>query len=447
MKTKMVSKIKTIFNDTLLERLAAICDTNSIENNQHKMDLVQRLLNRDGVSSNASGGATNRYVVAIDGYAVKIAVDDQGYKDNLMEYALAREMPDIMESYETNGYILVQKLGRLLTDEEWVLHKSNIKHKLDSLGREYLLGDVGYLDRNKTNWVLTDEGEPAICDYAYCHRLTESLFTCPQCGSILAYDENCVHVICTDRSTCHAKYTYNDIKTIQGDKVDWDMIHEALKESVTLPKGQSYMEVDSWESEFGGGKIFVIRNYRDLHIYNKLKSEMEEMNMVNIDYSNPEVNELLRELSLAQVIGDKPRVTEIEEMLNDFSRPVISHDIECVIDPEFDRIIKEDALNAEEYAIYDNAEHDRQPDDIGEALSIDELIAMARGGDDTNDDAEDEDDDNYYYDEPDEEPEVEHAIYSLDSQLIKEDVIFNGESMKQGINASLTAQEGGEGSE
>ena len=44
MKVKMVSKIKTIFNDTLLERLAAICDTNSIENNQHKMDLVQRLL-------------------------------------------------------------------------------------------------------------------------------------------------------------------------------------------------------------------------------------------------------------------------------------------------------------------------------------------------------------------------------------------------------------------
>lgn len=436
MKVKMVSKIKTIFNDTLLERLAAICDTNSIENNQHKMDLVQRLLNRDGIETNTSGGATNRYVVAISGYAVKIAVDDQGYKDNLMEYSLAREMPDIMASYETNGYILIQKLGRLLTDEEWVLYKSTIKHKLDALGRDYLLGDVGYLERNKTNWVMSDDGDPMICDYAYCHRLTEALFTCPRCGSIMAYDENCVHVLCTDRANCHAKYTYNDIKTIQGNKVDWDMIHDALETSISLPKGKSYVEVESGNSA-SGGQVFVIRNYRDLHIFNKLKEEMEEMDMVNIDYSDPEVNELLRELTIAEALGDKPKMTEVEALLEDFKRPVMGHvqGIECVIDPEFDEIIQQDALANEEYAIYDRAEHGgNQQDDLDVALSIDELIAMASG---TVDEPEDDGED-YDADEPDDEEDEIITLHTLDGKLLHEDVICNGDSLKELIADAVT---------
>ena len=41
--------------------------------------------------------------MTIDGYAVKFAVDDQGYKDNLMEYSLTQSMPHTRDSYETNG--------------------------------------------------------------------------------------------------------------------------------------------------------------------------------------------------------------------------------------------------------------------------------------------------------------------------------------------------------
>ena len=306
---KMKSRIKSLFSPLMLERIAAICDTNTIQNNQRKMDLLQRLLNRDGIRTGVLGGATNRYVVTIDGYAVKFAVDDQGYKDNLMEYSLTQSMPHTRDSYETNGYILVQQIGRPLSLEEWQLRKYEIRRILDELGADYLLGDVGYFDRNITNWVIGDDNELSICDYAYCHKRTEELFTCPRCGSIMAYDENSIYVLCTDRANCHSKFSYNDIKTLQGDKVDWDMIHNSLDTSVKIPNGQDFVEIEIAEQAIGERTMYI-RNYRDLYLYNKLKEESE---MVQIDYSDPNITTMQRELLVARATGNSTRVNEIED--------------------------------------------------------------------------------------------------------------------------------------
>lgn len=427
---RMRSRIKYIFKPKLLERLAAVCDTNMIENNQLKMDLVQRLLNREGIKTSALGGATNRYAFIVEGYAVKVALDDQGYKDNLMEFSLTQEMPDTQDSYETNGYVLVQELGRNLSIEEWVLHKHDILRKLDNLGKDYLLGDVGYFDVNITNWVMSDNGEVQICDYAYCHRLTENLFTCPMCGSILAYDECFVNVLCTDRANCHEKYSYNDIKAIQGDKVDWDMIHEALASSVKIPEGEMYVDVDVDGGDMSGN-VFIVRSYRDMYLYNMLKEEREAMTEIN--YNNPEVSDLLKKLLMAKIVGDKPRVSEIEGTLSKMEKPVIPIP-ECVIDPEFQERIERDRLATEEAKLYDTGNHD----DYYEGDSITSLINRARKAQGIDDNEEIE-----YFDEEDAEEEQESMPnddessikVTSDSLPLSEDVVLDGNSIRDMVIA------------
>ena len=452
MPVRMRSKIKSIFSPKLLERLAAICDTNMIENNQLKMDLAQRLVNREGIKTSVLGGATNRYVFAIEGYTVKIALDDQGYKDNLMEYSLTREMRHTQGSYETNGYILTQELGRNLTVEEWMLRKHDILRNLDDLGSDYLLGDVGYYDINTTNWVISDDGEVRICDYAYCHRRTEQLFTCPICGSVLAWDEYFVNVLCTNRADCHAKFTYNDIKAIQGDAVDWEMINEVLEDSIVIHEGETFVDVDVNDGDAAGDHVFVIKSYRDKYLYEQLVKEGE--NMVATNYSNPEVTALLRQLLMARAVGDKPKISEIEDVLDNMEKPIVPT-IKCVVDPEFKERMERDRLANEEAKLY-NAE-DKHDDYEGHSIS--DLIAMARqakGLDNTEDEPDDEpeyydddepdasvDDNNVGGDEDDAEEDCD-TVSTYDGKMLDEGVVMNGVPLKEVVNANIEQGQEGE---
>lgn len=342
----MKSKIKSLFNEELRRNIGAICDTRQIESNQEKMDLLQRLLIRDGIQAEQLGGATNRFVVMIDGYAIKIAVDRQGYKDNLMEYALSPEMqPFVTKSYETNGYILIQECVRILSIEEWRLRKSEIIKILDTLGREYLLGDVGYFDVNMTNWGIRDSGELVILDYAYCHRLTEDLFTCSICGSLLTYDQNFISILCTDRANCHQKYSYNEIKARQGDAVDLAMIADKKASSVVIPVGQDSVYVEKDSDTLLDSRTFVIRNYRDLHMYKEVQ------NMLTVDCTDQEVLEKMRSLIIARVRGDAEEIERLEnELYGDKKEPEAK--VRCIVDPEFQERIEEDQMMEEQAMLY-----------------------------------------------------------------------------------------------
>ena len=342
----MVSKIKQLFNKELRHYQAAICDTKRIENNQMKMDLLIRILQKNGIEFEGLGGATNRYVAQIDGYAVKFAVDRQGFKDNLMEYSLSSEMqPYVTRSYETNGYILIQKCIRMITPEEWRLRKSEILKILDVLGREYLLGDVGYNDINMANWGVDDDDNLRILDYAYCHRLSEDLFICPACGSLLSYDSNYINLLCTDRANCHEKYSYNVIKSIQGEKIDWDTIEERETASVHIPEGQDSVEVDTDANKLLDSRTIMVRNYEDLTRYRKIKEE--ESKMTSLDLTDSETLSLLRSLNIAKASGDEEKIKELESEL-DKRRTKKPEPVRCVIDPEFKERLDADQNEAEE---------------------------------------------------------------------------------------------------
>lgn len=242
---KITSKIKTLFQPQTLHDLAAVCDTRRIASNIEKMKLVMKILVRQRDDVLQIGGATNRLVVQIEGYIVKVALDSQGYEDNLMEFSLAEELiGDTTKTYETNGYLLVAQLARLMTRNEWYERKGDILRKLEHLSKDYLLGDVGYTDLNRTNWGVLDNDDVVILDYAYIHRATEKLFTCPDCkDGTLTYDQFYTQLMCSNMAHCKAKFTYSEMKKIQGSEVDERMITEKLSTSIVLKGDQTTHEI------------------------------------------------------------------------------------------------------------------------------------------------------------------------------------------------------------
>lgn len=270
------SKIKNLFSEEVIKLMGSICDTRLIDSAHKKMLLVQQLLKKYEIPFYILGGATNRLALMIGGYTVKFALDRQGYKDNLMEYALSKELqPYVTKTYETNGYIVVAECVKLMSLEEWHLRKSDILKVLETLSQDYLLGDVGYIKKNFTNWGVRDDGSVVILDYAYCHRATENLFTCEVCGSgILRYDSTFSYLKCNNATVCTAKYDYTERKLIQGDTVDWDMIDEVKEDSLIVPVGSTTIEVVDRDGVFKNGNVRVIETTDEYLEYLRRKQKM-----------------------------------------------------------------------------------------------------------------------------------------------------------------------------
>lgn len=239
-KFELNSRIKMVFSDEMLKLFAAICDTTRVVSYQKKMILVQQILVKYEVPFCPLGGATNRFVVQIDNLCYKFALDAQGYQDNMVEYSLSTELyPYVAKSYETNGYILVAELVKTMELSDWNSHHYDITKILGSLSEDYLLGDVGYISKNYTNWGIRGENEPVILDYAYIHRATQDLFICPVCGSgILRYDYSYSLLTCNNHINCGASFSYTEIKERQGDSVDNEIIEDAIHTSLLVPKGK-----------------------------------------------------------------------------------------------------------------------------------------------------------------------------------------------------------------
>lgn len=262
---KLTSKIKEFLGEELMELAGSICDLRKIASNQDKMRLVVRLLTTYGINYSILGGATNRLAVLINGYVFKFALDNQGVKDNLIEYAISSELqPFVTKSYETSGYILVAEYVTVMTLDKFKARKSDILKVLSLLGNSYLLGDVGYNRKNYTNWGIRDDGSVVILDYAYCHRATEQLFKCDKCGEgLLTYDSTYTTLICTNRTAgCNAQYSYNDRKAIQGEQIDIDTVNEAKERSIVIKKGEESQEVTESAdgNELYGDDVIVVHN-------------------------------------------------------------------------------------------------------------------------------------------------------------------------------------------
>lgn len=315
---KLTSNLKVILGDDLLRLTASVCDSRKYPSNQQKMFVVCKLLKMHDINYSILGPATNRLSVLINGYAVKFALDAQGYKDNFIEYAISSELqPDVTKSYETNGYTLVAEYVNQMTIEEFRLRKDEILRKLANLGDNYLLGDVGYDSKNYTNWGTRDDGSLVILDYAYVHRATENLFTCERCGSLLSYDINYTTLMCINRANgCNARYSYNDRKAFQGDQVDYDMIDDVKENhSIVIGPGETSKEVIANEStgEVYDGDVVVVHNRVE---YERYLNE-EENSAIKKDFDSLAAFDLLIAAMRERQSGNDETADELEKELSE----------------------------------------------------------------------------------------------------------------------------------
>ena len=145
------------------------------------------------------GTGTNRLIVKYQGYALKIALDDEGVDDNRQEWVMSDMLyPNVARTYEISGKVIPQEDetlkiigGHLLVADyapafpswgEMLFYQTKIRKILNLWNSQgYLLGDVGISKKNFANWGLLN-GKPVCIDYAYIFPANMNLMECT-CGN------------------------------------------------------------------------------------------------------------------------------------------------------------------------------------------------------------------------------------------------------------------------
>lgn len=133
------------------------------------------------------GTGTNRFIVKYDGYAMKIALDNEGVADNRQEWVMSNPLGEgRAEAYEISrggNLLMAQYAGAFTSFNDFYAYRQliyPILSRWNSMG--ILLGDVGVTKINYANWGLLPNGKPVCIDYAYLFPANMDLFECT-CGS------------------------------------------------------------------------------------------------------------------------------------------------------------------------------------------------------------------------------------------------------------------------
>ena len=239
----LTSRILQHMSVELLIELDKICKDVTISDNNIKVDKMVEVLDKYDVNYSELGPGTNRFAILIEGYVFKIAMDRLGVKDNWAEFSLTQELqPFVIKVYECNGLIIVTEYVTVISKDEFIKRKDEIRRILSTIADRYLLGDVGTVSKNFMNWGYRDTGELTILDFAYIYRIKGEEMICGGknkagdiCQSFLNYDENFHNLMCP---TCGKKYIFTDIRAkIDPDyeKSEIDYIKQ-VAEVVTEPR-------------------------------------------------------------------------------------------------------------------------------------------------------------------------------------------------------------------
>lgn len=224
----MSKLIQEIFNERLLYELNEICDSFDITDNNDRADAVIDLLITEGFEELGCG--TNRICVEHENYpyAIKIALDGRGVKDNNAERALSKEDPligCITTTYENNGLILLAEKVEVMKSEDYDYFKSDIMEMMKYLSEYYVLNDIG--PTTFRNWGIKDE-KPIIIDYAYLTKIEMAeIKRCIKkddydelCNGKLKYNAEFTHMVC---KKCGRVY---DLGKIAGDSFVDPLVEE-----------------------------------------------------------------------------------------------------------------------------------------------------------------------------------------------------------------------------
>lgn len=151
-----------------------------------RRDMISDLFEQYNIEFKNIGTGTNRHIVKYDGYVIKIALDKEGIADNKQEWVMSDKLaPDVAMAYEISkgGHLLISEYAPAFTSyHEMCLYRESIKDILSRWSKQFLIGDVGIVDKNFANWGLNGAGCPVCIDYAYLFPVSMNIFTCI-CGS------------------------------------------------------------------------------------------------------------------------------------------------------------------------------------------------------------------------------------------------------------------------
>lgn len=183
------------------------------------------------ISFSFLGDGTNRMAFLVDGYVFKLALDDQGYIDNLTEFKMSKEaQPFVTKTYETNGLFCVAEYVTLISYDEFVKQKSRILEILETLSSEYLLGDMGWTKKNYCNWgYRKNTKDLVILDYGHMLPIDHNKMICSECGGFLHYNSTFTKIQCI---SCGKEHDFINMKQKISKREEIEMLDNYLNESV-----------------------------------------------------------------------------------------------------------------------------------------------------------------------------------------------------------------------
>ena len=241
----IVSKINRYIPDEIKAKLYRIASDYTIPDDNEKADMIKEIMRPLGFKEIGTG--TNRIAFMKGRYCYKVALDDRGFIDNISEYKRSPEFPQYFAKvYETNRTILVCEYCELISKEDFIARKSEIKSILTKLSDFYIMEDVGLVTKNYCNWAIRktsidpdDTGQLVLIDNAYFYpiRNKHSILTC-SCGHPIKPNSVFTGYQCTN-SACGLHYSVDEILNKVGVDFDNDDTQIIAAKSTNVEDGTS----------------------------------------------------------------------------------------------------------------------------------------------------------------------------------------------------------------
>lgn len=376
--------------------------------------LLSDYLEKSGYSYSFPGAGTNRMTVLINGYIYKIALDQDGYIDNLNEFIMSKEaQPYVTKTYETNGLLAVAEYVTLISYEEFVEKKSKILQILDDISREYLIGDMGWTQKNYTNWGYRKNSDDlVILDFGHMHRLSGEKLLCRDCGQILQYNSTFTKLKCL---SCGKEEEFMSIKARLSKKEERENIDSYLERAYILNTPQIEIKEDEVKD------MSMYENYEEEEIVSRrfkqfapkkgkydhlLERRIEDATTINtLEDLSDEVNDKIMEDYMKVVKGqikikksDK-ELQENKQILDPIKEEISEMDSDEASSYIYTLFIQ-DKINSTQYDYYmnyiENGDEDEneEKDDVRSEVVLD--VVEARQPQHMEEDLYDEDSDKTY---------------------------------------------------
>lgn len=351
--------------------------------------LLTEYLEKKGVSYSFPGAGTNRMTVLVNGYIYKIALDQDGYIDNLNEFIVSKEaQPYVTKTYETNGLLAVAEYVTLISYEEFVEKKSKILEILDDISREYLIGDMGWTQKNYTNWGYRKNSDDlVILDFGHMHRLSGEKLLCRECGQILQYNATFTKLKCL---SCGKEEEFMAIKARLSKKEERQNIDNYLERAYVLTEPSievkedevkdmsMYETVEDEELVSTRFKRFAPKKGKYDHLLERRVVETDSI--TSLEVLPEEVSEKVYEDYLKVVQGkvkikkQEVKVSEPKEILDPIKEELIEMD-EIEAQEYIYSLFIRDEINREQYEFYidyiENGEEEEEEVSVDSEVVID----------------------------------------------------------------------------